>query len=179
MGNLFREVRQAVTARQAADVYGLEIDRHGKARCPWHEDTRPSLSFDPRTGRCKCFACNSGGDAIDLVAVLFGLSPLQAAQMIDRDFGLGIAEAASRPLSRAEIASAEERRQALEREKEERREAARQYSADCERIQGIERVLSHFTPATAQDNPVFSRLLREMSVRQDRVERYLYETKVM
>ena len=82
---MFDVVREAVTARQAAEFYGLEIDRHGKARCPWHSpDRHPSLSF--KGGRCRCFACNNGGSSIDLTAQLFGLSPLDACRKLAADF---------------------------------------------------------------------------------------------
>ena len=39
----------------------------------------------------------TGGSSIDLVAKLFGLSPLEAARKLDADFALGLAD---RPLAR-------------------------------------------------------------------------------
>lgn len=86
MGALFDAVREGVTAREAAEMYGLAVDRHGKALCPWHEDRRPSLSFKGQY--CKCFACGGGGSAIDLTAQLFGLTPLEAARRLSQDFHL-------------------------------------------------------------------------------------------
>lgn len=80
-------VREAVTALQAAEFYGMEIDRHGKALCIWHEDRHPSLSF--KDGFCKCFSCGSGGSSIDLTARLFNLTPIEAARKLQADFGIG------------------------------------------------------------------------------------------
>lgn len=34
----------------------------GQALCPFHEDTRPSLSINLKTGAFSCFGCNSKGD---------------------------------------------------------------------------------------------------------------------
>ena len=109
---LFDEVRDRVTALEAARLYGLEFDRSGRrARCIWHSpDRHPSLTF--KGSYCRCFACNNGGSSIDLVAKLFGLSPLEAARKLDADFALGLAD---RPLARPSGPSrAQKRREAEE-----------------------------------------------------------------
>jgi DNA primase len=36
-------------------------------RCPWHEDSTPSLSVDQEKGLYNCFGCGESGDAFDLV----------------------------------------------------------------------------------------------------------------
>ena len=46
--NFFESVKQAVTTKQAAEAYGLEVDRHGMALCPFHGDHHPSLKLDER-----------------------------------------------------------------------------------------------------------------------------------
>ena len=173
MGALLEAVRQSVTAQQAAERYGLAVDRHGKALCPWHEDRHPSLSFDRRTGRCRCFACGAGGSAVDLTAKLLDVSPLEAAQAINRDFGLGLADADSRRPAGEELARAEAHRRERARAQEEREAAGRQFSDNCRRIHELERSLSHFTPETSEGNAVFNALLRELSERQDRADAYL------
>lgn len=86
MAALFDTVRDSVTALQAAEAYGLRLYRHNKARCIWHDDKNPSLSFDSRTGKCKCFVCGGGGSSIDLTAQLFGISPTEAARRLAEDF---------------------------------------------------------------------------------------------
>lgn len=45
---LFESVKQAVTTRQAAERYGLEVNRSGMAICPFHEDHTPSLMLMQR-----------------------------------------------------------------------------------------------------------------------------------
>lgn len=47
--NIFREVRERVSAQDAARHYGLTFDRRGWALCPFHHDKHPSMSF--RSGR--------------------------------------------------------------------------------------------------------------------------------
>lgn len=81
----FETVKQFVTARQAAKAYGLEVDVHGMALCPFHDDHHPSLKLDQRF---YCFGCNASGDVIDFTAKLFGISLKDAAQKLAEDFGI-------------------------------------------------------------------------------------------
>ena len=85
----FEVVREQVTAQDAARHYGIAIDRHGKALCPFHNDHRPSMTF--KWGRFRCCVCGASGDAVDLVRGLFGGTYWEALQRINMDFGLGLA----------------------------------------------------------------------------------------
>ena len=81
----FETVKQAVTTKQAAEQYGLEVDTHGIALCPFHDDHRPSLLLDERY---FCFGCHATGDVIDFTARLFGISQKSAALKLAQDFGI-------------------------------------------------------------------------------------------
>ncbi len=83
--NVFDAVKEAVTARQAAEFYGLKVGRYGMACCPFHDDKHPSLKLDKRY---YCFGCGAKGSVIDLVANLYGLDPTHAALKIAADFGV-------------------------------------------------------------------------------------------
>ena len=85
----FREIAGRVSARDAAEFYGLRIYRNRRALCPWHDDTHPDLAFYG-DGRCYCHACHEGGDSIALTAKLFGLGMGEAARKLVRDFGLQV-----------------------------------------------------------------------------------------
>lgn len=85
--NIFREVKERVTARQVAERYGLKVSRNGMACCPFHNDKHPSMKIDQNY---YCFACGAKGDAVNYVAVLFELSQFEAAKKINEDFSLGI-----------------------------------------------------------------------------------------
>lgn len=85
--NIFREMKERVTARQVAERYGLKVSWNGMACCPFHNDKHPSMKIDQNY---YCFACGAKGDAINYVAVLFGLSQFEAAKKINEDFSLDI-----------------------------------------------------------------------------------------
>ena len=84
--NLFESVKAAVTVRQAAEHYGLEVGRNGMTRCPFHDDRHPSLKLNE--SYFYCFGCGATGDVIDFVARLFGLGSYEAAQKLAYDFGI-------------------------------------------------------------------------------------------
>lgn len=85
--NIFQEMKERVTARQVAERYGLKVSRNGMTRCPFHNDKHPSMKIDQNY---YCYACGAKGDAVNYVAVLFGLSQFEAAKKINDDFSLGI-----------------------------------------------------------------------------------------
>lgn len=83
--NVFAVVKQSVSTRDAATMYGIEIRRNGMACCPFHDDKNPSMKVDYRF---HCFGCGADGDVIDFAARLYNLSPKEAAQKLAQDFRL-------------------------------------------------------------------------------------------
>ena len=83
--SVFEVVKQSVTAREAAELYGIAVGRGGLACCPFHDDRHPSMKLDTRF---HCFGCGADGDVIDFTARLYDLSPKGAAEKLAQDFGL-------------------------------------------------------------------------------------------
>ena len=44
--NVFGTVKTSINTREAAERYGVEVNRHGKALCPFHNDRHPSLFWE-------------------------------------------------------------------------------------------------------------------------------------
>ena len=84
--NIFETVKAAVTVRQAADYYGLKINRSGMVCCPFHDDRHPSMKLNE--DYFYCFGCGATGDVVDFTARLLDLSAYEAAQRLAADFGL-------------------------------------------------------------------------------------------
>ena len=84
--NLFSDVKASINTREAARQYGLEINRYGKALCPFHNDRHPSLYV--ADDHYYCYGCGEHGDVIDLTARLFDLSLYEAAKKLAYDFGI-------------------------------------------------------------------------------------------
>lgn len=85
--SIYETVKASVTARAAAERYGVSVSRSGMACCIFHEDKHPSMKLDERY---YCFGCGATGDAVDFTAWLFGLSPYEAAKKLAYDFGLSV-----------------------------------------------------------------------------------------
>lgn len=115
MTDVFSEVRERVTAEEAARRYGMEFDRRGKnARCCFHSpDRNPSISF--RNGRFRCWSCGAAGTSLDLTMGLFGLTVADAARRLNTDFALGLSF--DREPTAAERQAARERLELIEAHK--------------------------------------------------------------
>lgn len=84
--DIFTMVKAAVTVRQAAEHYGLQVRRNGMTCCPFHNDRHPSLYVSD--DHYHCFACGEHGDVIDLTAKLFDIRLYDAARKLASDFHL-------------------------------------------------------------------------------------------
>ena len=82
--SVFEVVKQSVTAREAAELYGIAVGRGGMACCPFHDDRHPSMKVDTRF---HCFGCGADGDVIDFTARFYDLSPKEATEKLAQDFG--------------------------------------------------------------------------------------------
>ncbi len=83
--SVFEVVKQSLTVREAAELYGIAVGRGGMACCPFHDDRHPSMKVDTRF---HCFGCGADGDVIDFTARLYDLSPKEAAEKLAQDFDL-------------------------------------------------------------------------------------------
>ena len=57
--------------------YGIQAEQKGRqymAKCPFHDDSTPSLSVDPIKNVWHCFGCGVGGSVLDFVMKKDGLN---------------------------------------------------------------------------------------------------------
>ena len=85
LNSLFKQIKSQITTRQAAERYGISVNRNGMACCIFHDDHHPSMKLDERY---YCFSCHATGDVIDFAARLFSLSPYEAAKKLADDFNI-------------------------------------------------------------------------------------------
>ena len=84
--DLFTQIKMGVSVKEAAEYYGLEVNRGNMVCCPFHADRTPSMKLNE--DYFYCFGCGATGDVIDFVARLFGLSSYEAAKKLAYDFGI-------------------------------------------------------------------------------------------
>lgn len=97
MDNIYEYIKDRITAREAAELYGYKVDRYGKMCCPFHQDRHPSAKADERF---HCFACNIDDDAVGFTARLFGLSPYHAALKLAADYGISLPARSNKPAAK-------------------------------------------------------------------------------
>lgn len=61
-------IREEVTLEALFDALGWDLPQRGRIRCIWpdHEDRSPSMQVYRDTNSVHCFACNRGGDVIEI-----------------------------------------------------------------------------------------------------------------
>ena len=84
--DLFTQIKMGVSVKEAAEYYGLEVNRGNMVCCPFRNDRTPSMKLNE--DYFYCFGCGAHGDVIDLVAKLFNLSSYDAAKKLAYDFGI-------------------------------------------------------------------------------------------
>lgn len=60
----------------------VEFSRSGFAKCIWHSEKSASMKYYKRDNKVKCFGCSKGGDVIDVVQQLDGISFLEAVKKL-------------------------------------------------------------------------------------------------
>jgi hypothetical protein len=77
------ERARAIPITTVFERYGVSLRRQGYsfvAKCPFHDDRRPSLSVDPQENLWFCHVCQVGGDSIRLVEQLNNISFAEAVR---------------------------------------------------------------------------------------------------
>ena len=164
---LYELVQSEITARQAAQLYGIRFARNGRAFCPWHDDGKhPALAFYDNDRRCYCFVCHNGGDCISLTSHLLGVSYYEAARQLQKDFNLSDdIEYRSAPRTDAKPIVRQDAR----------KEFNKRWNYLCEICHEADERLSKFTPQSSEtDYDKFTTLLGAKSQAYDELS-YMWE----
>ncbi len=78
----FHNIRSNYPIVEIAKRIGIDVLSNNTCKCVFHNDNNPSMSFDLRSNRYKCFACDAKGTNIDLVMNLLGYDIKKACEFI-------------------------------------------------------------------------------------------------
>ncbi|OIJ25404.1 DNA primase [Nocardioides luteus] len=88
-----QEVREKARLDDIVSQY-VTLRRAGpgtyKGLCPFHDEKSPSFNVNPSRGFYKCFGCGEGGDVIDFVMKLDGLSFFEAVERLGDKVGVQV-----------------------------------------------------------------------------------------
>ncbi len=68
-----KKIQEVLAIERVIESCGEAIINH-KTKCPFHNDTNPSLQLYTDTNSCYCFACKKGGDAVNYLMAKLNLS---------------------------------------------------------------------------------------------------------
>lgn len=183
LGDYAEVVRKRVTAKEVANLLGLQPNSAGFCKCPIHGEKTGSMKLYPGSRGWYCFGCHTGGSVIDLVMTCCSMDLKTAIGYLNEQFQLGL-PIGSKPTKEEEEAA---RRRAAQREKEKRQreeherirnEAFLRWCDIGAEIRQLEQGRADFAPmmteADDEWDPRFCEALRRMGfLREEAVEQEL------
>ncbi len=95
------QVRQAIDIVDLVGSY-VQLRRQGRnfvALCPWHDDSRPSLTVNPDRQSFKCWVCDYGGDVFSFIMRAENLEFREALELLAERAGIQLRRPQSEPES--------------------------------------------------------------------------------
>ncbi len=88
--NIVRLIRDQANIVEVVGAYVrlLPAGKNYKALCPFHQEKTPSFYVSPEKGLWHCFGCGAGGDVIDFVQRIEGLTFTEAIAKLSRQLGI-------------------------------------------------------------------------------------------
>ena len=77
MGNLSlaaQTIKDSVSALDVGQVLGLNIDKHGRCSCPFHNGKDRNMKLFPGNRGYSCFVCHASGDVISFIQQYYSMS---------------------------------------------------------------------------------------------------------
>jgi DNA primase catalytic core len=62
-------LKQQLTILEVADRLDIQVDKQGKALCPFHDDKTPSLQFSKEKNICTCFSSKCDAGTMDIIGL--------------------------------------------------------------------------------------------------------------
>lgn len=161
-------IKQRLTMRQILGAYGIAVNDHGFARCPFHNEKTASFkAYDGDRG-FYCFGCGESGDVITFVMRLFGLSFKEALRKIDTDFSLCLFEKPTLAEYRKAQRAMEEMRAKREREKQEKEARESAYWEAYDEWLRLTRNKEQYAPKSPGEvwHPLFVEALEKLTLQE-------------
>ena len=93
MKNIIDDIKKYIDAEQVKNKIALDLGlkfKNNKCLCFLHSESNPSMSFDVKKKKFKCFSCGQSYDIFNHYQQYYNLSFLEALKSIVRDFNLSI-----------------------------------------------------------------------------------------
>lgn len=180
--NYANEIKDRVKMPEILKLYGIEMNRYGRIKCPLHGGT--DYNCGVKDNYLHCFVCGESVDQIGFIQKYFGLSFMDSIAKLNEDFGLNLPIGKEiRSTQRMAMARANFDREKKRREEEKRKkEIDDAYWSAYDEVLRLSRNQKNFAPKSDGDelNPLYVESL--MYIEQAKhelemadIERYKYE----
>lgn len=89
--NTIQAVKNAADITKVVESHGIELKRSGVSEvglCPFHEENSPSFNVNASTRTYHCFGCGEGGDVIDFVMNMDGMTFAESIESLADQFSV-------------------------------------------------------------------------------------------
>ena len=115
MDSIFKEANQRFDIRSVVERYAHATFVGNQCRCPFHDDSTPSLTIYPDTNSFHCFGCQASGDCVGFVARLKGIKPIEALELLNAEYGNVATKSASLATKKKDVKTPDEIRTYIEK----------------------------------------------------------------
>lgn len=153
MKRMAEQIKSNLRTKSVMEHYGIQFNRRGFAKCPFHKEKTASLSV--KNDYFKCFGCGQGGGVIDFVMEYHGLNFSQAIIKLNNDFNLGLT--GKKPTFRQQRKTAELLKKRRE-EKEKHMQSRKDYLEQVNVYQYLQKAITKHAPTDMDScnwHPVF------------------------
>lgn len=113
------EIKDRVPMKDVLNLFGVDVNRHGRCRCLLHNGTDPNMVVRRRS--FHCYVCNASGTALDFVMAYLGTDLSGAERYLNDAFHLGLPlDREQTEAERSEQINLAKKRLEMERAKEKR-----------------------------------------------------------
>lgn len=139
------QIKQRVNITDALERYTKRRLDKGKCLCPLHNEKTPSFFINESKGVFYCQGCATGGDVITLVMKYLNINFVEAINILDRDYCLGLNGERISVEAQNKLRLARKQR-ALEEQRIARKKAL--YDNLCEKYIAINYIIKNLEPMT-------------------------------
>ena len=91
--NIINDIKNYIDSEQIKNKIALDLGlkfKNNKCLCFLHGESNPSMSFNPKTKKYKCFSCGGSYDIFNHYQEYYGKSFVEAVKSIISDFNMNI-----------------------------------------------------------------------------------------
>ena len=130
------EIKNTYSMREIVERYGIEVNRSGFCKCPFHSEKTASMKIYAQS--YYCFGCHAGGDVFAFVQAIEDVDFKTAFKSLGGTYDGNRNSYSTRFATYRTKAKAEQRKRDEERRKQKKQKLSQEINSIRKRIEGLE-----------------------------------------